>query len=102
VTGAAEARATWDWPVVASEDLVFGHQGRPDLGLVPRYAEVTSPWSVRDFLVQRQRWLWRDIHAVRHRAVLPLVGVSALSIMQNGVHLESQPSRFARYGAKEL
>ena len=26
VTGRAEAVVTWDWPVIASEDLVFGHK----------------------------------------------------------------------------
>ena len=70
VTGEAEARVTWDWPVFASEDLVFGYRAvRSGLrwGWFHEYAEVTSPWSVRDFLIQRQRWLWGDIHAVRYR-----------------------------------
>ena len=74
-TGLAESLVTWDWPVIASEDLVFGHQAaRAGLrwGWFHEYAEVTSPWSVRDFLIQRERWLWGDIHAIRHRSVLPL------------------------------
>jgi len=82
VTGAAEARITWDWPVVASEDLVFGHQAAKaglSWGWFHEYAEVTSPWSVRDFLVQRQRWLWGDIHAIRHRTVLPLGSALAVA-----------------------
>lgn len=82
VTGAAEARVTWDWPVVASEDLVFGHQAAKaglSWGWFHEYAEVTSPWSVRDFLVQRQRWLWGDIHAIRHRTVLPLGSALAVA-----------------------
>jgi hypothetical protein len=82
VTGAAEARVTWDWPVFASEDLVFGHQAAKAglrWGWFHEYAEVTSPWSVRDFLVQRQRWLWGDIHAIRHRRALPLGSALAVA-----------------------
>ena len=82
VTGEAEARVTWDWPVFASEDLVFGYRAvRSGLrwGWFHEYAEVTSPWSVRDFLIQRQRWLWGDIHAVRYRKVLPLTGALAIT-----------------------
>jgi hypothetical protein len=101
VTGAAEARVTWDWPVFASEDLVFGHQAAKaglTWGWFHEYAEVTSPWSVRDFLVQRQRWLWGDIHAIRHRKALPLgsavavaakyaAGVLALVCSASGLYL---------------
>ena len=77
VTGRAEAEVTWDWPVIASEDLVFGHKAaRAGLswGWFHEYAEVTSPWSVRDFITQRERWLWGDIHAMRHREALPPLG----------------------------
>jgi hypothetical protein len=34
---------------------------------------------VRDFLVQRQRWLWGDIHAIRHRKALPLGSAVAVA-----------------------
>ena len=77
VTGRAEAVVTWDWPVIASEDLVFGHKAaRAGLswGWFHEYAEVTSPWSIRDFITQRERWLWGDIHAMRHREALPPLG----------------------------
>jgi hypothetical protein len=77
VTGRAEALVTWDWPVTASEDLVFGHKAaRAGLtwGWFHEYAEVTSPWSIRDFITQRERWLWGDIHAIRHREALPPLG----------------------------
>ena len=103
VTGEAEARVTWDWPVFASEDLVFGYRAaRVGLrwGWFHEYAEVTSPWSVRDFLIQRQRWLWGDIHAIRYRKVLPLasavaitgkyvVGVMALVCSASGLYLRA-------------
>ena len=35
---------------------------------------MTSPWSIRDFITQRERWLWGDIHAMRHREALPPLG----------------------------
>lgn len=75
VTGEAEAIVTWDWPVIASEDLVFGQRAAGAglrWGWFHEYAEITSPWSVRDFLIQRRRWLWGDIHAIGHRSVMPL------------------------------
>jgi hypothetical protein len=75
VTGKAEDVVTWDWPVIASEDLVFGQRAAAmglSWGWFHEYAEVTSPWTLRDYLVQRRRWLWGDIHAIRHRDVMPL------------------------------
>ncbi|HEV2376277.1 MAG TPA: glycosyltransferase family 2 protein [Streptosporangiaceae bacterium] len=73
VTGRAEGLVTWDWPVTASEDLVFGHRAAERglrWGWFYEYVEVTSPWSLRDYLVQRRRWLWGDIHAIRNRTVV--------------------------------
>jgi Glycosyl transferase family group 2 len=77
VTGEAEGLITWDIPLVASEDLAFGQRAarrRTGLqwGWFHEYAEVTSPWTLRDFIVQRSRWLWGDIHAIGHRDVMPL------------------------------
>lgn len=75
ITGEAEAIVTWNWPVIASEDLVFGQRAASAglrWGWFQEYAEVTSPWSVRDYLIQRRRWLWGDIHAIGHRDVMPL------------------------------
>ena len=82
VTGRAERLITWDYPLVASEDLAFGQRARRHglrWGWFHEYAEVTSPWSLRDFLIQRNRWIWGDIHAIRHRAVLPLSGALLVS-----------------------
>jgi hypothetical protein len=75
VTGAAEGLVSWDWPVLASEDLVFGQRAASaglTWGWFHEYAEITSPWSVREFLIQRRRWLWGDIHAITRRDILPL------------------------------
>lgn len=82
VTGRAERLITWDHPLVASEDLAFGQRARRHglrWGWFHEYAEVTSPWSLRDFLIQRNRWIWGDIHAITHRSVLPLSGALLVS-----------------------
>jgi hypothetical protein len=82
VTGRAEGLITWDYPLVASEDLAFGHRARGyglTWGWFHEYAEVTSPWSLGDFLIQRNRWIWGDIHAIKHRSVLPLSGALLVS-----------------------
>lgn len=73
-TGYAESVVTWDFDMTASEDLVFGQQAAKAglrWGWFHEYAEVTSPWTVRDYLKQRRRWLWGDIHALRFRRVMP-------------------------------
>lgn len=101
VTGEAEDIVTWDWPVIASEDLVFGQRAASTglkWGWFHEYAEVTSPWTLRDYLVQRRRWLWGDIHAIGHRNVMPLgaavmvfakylAGVTALLCSAAGLYL---------------
>jgi hypothetical protein len=77
VTGQAEGRVTWNWPAFASEDLVFGQKAvRAGLrwGWFHEYVELTSPWNLRDFITQRRRWLWGDIHGVLHRDVFSLPG----------------------------
>ncbi len=81
VTGTAERMVTWDWPAFASEDLIFGRKAaRAGLrwGWFHEYAELTSPWTLRDFITQRRRWLWGDIHGIRHREVLS--GPAAMTI----------------------
>ena len=74
VTGEAERLVTWDWPGIA-EDLTFG-QNAAKMGLrwgwFHEHVELTSPWTLREFLVQRRRWLWGNIDAITHRDVLPL------------------------------
>lgn len=101
VTGRAESLITWDLPVVASEDLAFGQRARRlglSWGWFREFAEITSPWSVRDYMVQRSRWLWGDVHAIRHRSVMPLsaailtagkyaLGMGALSCSAAGLWL---------------
>jgi len=85
VTGEAEGLLTWDMPLVASEDLAFGQRAAARRhgfrwGWFHEYAEVTSPWTFHDYLQQRSRWLWGDIHAVLHRDVMPLGAAARVSI----------------------
>ena len=73
VRGTAEALVTWDYEMFASEDLVFGHMAvyqEDDLGVRVGLRGDHVPFTWRDFLNQRRRWLWGNIHAIRH--VLPL------------------------------
>jgi len=83
VTGEAEGLITWDMPLIASEDLAFGQRAARTEGLrwgwFHEYAEVTSPWSLRDYFIQRSRWLWGDIHAITHRDVMPLGAALAVT-----------------------
>jgi hypothetical protein len=87
VRGSAESLVTWNYQMFASEDLVFGHmavvRGRT-WGFVWDYVEITSPFTWRDFLKQRRRWLWGNIHAIRHvlppRSSVLLVGLYAYGL----------------------
>jgi hypothetical protein len=75
ITGQAEEIVTWNYPIFASEDLVFG-QNAADKGLrwgwFHEYIQLTSPWTWGEFLEQRRRWLWGNIVAIRSREVMPL------------------------------
>lgn len=77
MTACAERITTWDYPIFASEDLVVG-QNAAQLGLrwgwFHEYIELTSPWGWGDYLKQRRRWLWGNIHAITHAGVLPTWG----------------------------
>ena len=75
--GSAEELVTWNYPVVASEDFTIG-QNAVEMGLkwgfVWEYVQLRSPLTFADFLKQRRRWLWGNIHAMRHGLVPPLGG----------------------------
>jgi hypothetical protein len=75
VTGECERIVGWNRPVFASEDLTFGQNAAylsMRWGWFCDYVELTSPWSFREFLIQRKRWFWGNVHAITHRDVLPL------------------------------
>jgi hypothetical protein len=73
VTSLTEQAVTWDYPLIASEDLVFG-QNAVDLGFswgfFHEYIELTSPWTWAAFIRQRRRWFWGNVHAIVHREVM--------------------------------
>jgi hypothetical protein len=77
VTTEAEQLITWNYPIYASEDLVFG-QNAVRLGLkwgfFHEYIQLTSPWTMRDFTTQRRRWTWGNVRAVRVPGILPTWG----------------------------
>jgi hypothetical protein len=77
LTATAERKVTWNYKIFASEDLVVG-QNAAALGLkwgwFHEYIELTSPWSWSDYLKQRRRWLWGNIHAIKTNGVLPTWG----------------------------
>jgi Glycosyl transferase family group 2 len=103
VTGETEHIITWDWPAFASEDLVFGQRAAEaglKWGWFHEYAEGTPPWSLKDFVIQRARWLWGDIHGITHRDVLSrtaavitalkyIVGATSLLLSLAGLYLRA-------------
>jgi len=73
--GSAEQAVTWDYPIVASEDLVFGQNAVErgmTWGFLWEYIQLTSPWTWKDFLTQRRRWVWGNIRAVTRGYIPPL------------------------------
>lgn len=74
-TGAAEEVITWNRPIVASDDLVFGtnaaHLGF-SWGFFLGAVQLVSPWRFRDSLTQRRRWTWGNLTAIWRRDIMPL------------------------------
>ena len=77
--GSAEAAVTWNFPVIASEDLTVG-QNAVERGLtwgfVWEYVQLTAPWTWNDFIKQRRRWIWGNIYALRNGLLPPLPTVT--------------------------
>ena len=73
--GSAEAKVTWNFPVLASEDLTVGQNAVErglSWGFVWEYVQLRSPFTFRDFLRQRRRWTWGNIYALRQGLIPPL------------------------------
>jgi hypothetical protein len=67
VKASAEQRVGWNFDVIASEDLVFGHTCASEKlkwGFIWESVYITSPWNFMDYLKQRKRWLWGNVHAM--------------------------------------
>lgn len=75
IRGSCEEIVTWDYPIVASEDLVYGQNAVERgmrWGFIWEYVQLTSPWNMHDFIKQRRRWLWGNIYAIRTGLIPPL------------------------------
>ncbi|NRQ38196.1 glycosyltransferase [Nonomuraea sp. NN258] len=75
VTGLVEDKITWDHPIVASDDLVFGTKAAYagfSWGYFSEHIQLVSPWTFRDAWRQRKRWTWGNFTAIRRRDILPL------------------------------
>lgn len=75
MTGRTEDIVTWDRPIVASDDLVFGtnaaHMGL-SWGYFHAAIQLVSPWSFKENLNQRWRWTWGNFDAIGNREIMPL------------------------------
>lgn len=60
---------SWDKPVIASEDLVYG-QAAIDMGFKMGFTyspiNVTAPLDVGDYIIQKRRWMWGNFHAIKN------------------------------------
>ncbi|TDD96460.1 glycosyltransferase family 2 protein [Actinomadura rubrisoli] len=75
VTGLVEDKITWDHPIVASDDLVFGTNAAYagfSWGYFHEHIQLVSPWGFKDAWRQRKRWTWGNFTAIRRRDILPL------------------------------
>lgn len=75
ITGHVEDRVTWNWPIIASDDLVFGTNAAYmgySWGYFHEYIQLVSPWSWRDNMRQRHRWTWGNLWAIGKREIMPL------------------------------
>jgi Glycosyl transferase family group 2 len=75
MTCRAESIVTWDKPIVASDDLVFGttaaHKGLSWGYFQGAAIQLVSPWSFGEILTQRRRWTWGNFDAIRSREIMP-------------------------------
>lgn len=75
MTGWVEQAVSWDRPIVASDDLVFGtnatHEGL-SFGYFHAAIQLVSPHSWRENLNQRWRWTWGNFDAILNREIMPL------------------------------
>ena len=72
-TGWCEDVVTWDWPIVGSDDLVFGTRSN-DMGMrwgyFPAAIQIVSPWTFKEHMNQRWRWTWGNFDAIFNGAVM--------------------------------
>jgi hypothetical protein len=74
MTGRTEEIVTWDFPIVGSDDLVFGTNAACkglSWGYFHGAIQLVSPWSFREKLSQMRRWTWGNFDAIGNRQVMP-------------------------------
>lgn len=74
MTGRTEDIVTWDFPIVGSDDLVFGTNAACrglSWGYFHAAIQIVSPWTFREKLSQMRRWTWGNFDAIRNRQVMP-------------------------------
>jgi Glycosyl transferase family group 2 len=67
VRASSEQKVGWQFDVIASEDLVFGHTAatkKVKWGFIWEAVYITSPWTFKDYFKQRKRWIWGNAHAI--------------------------------------
>jgi glycosyl transferase family 2 len=67
VKASIEQKVGWNFKVIASEDLVFGHRCATEKlkwGFIWESVYITSPWNFKDYFKQRKRWLWGNVDAI--------------------------------------
>lgn len=79
MTGRTEEIVTWDFPIVGSDDLVFGTNAACkglSWGYFNAAIQLVSPWSFREKLSQMRRWTWGNFDAIGNREVMPLTAAA--------------------------
>lgn len=79
-----EQAVTWNHKIFASEDLVVGQLSVHDhfrFGFFYEAIQITSPWSWKALLIQRRRWLWGNIHAIKTVLPKPIAVILSLKYM---------------------
>ena len=62
-----ERETTWDFGRTFAEDLIFGRRAskRFTFGFIPETLDITAPKSIKDLFIQRRRWFWGNVTAMR-------------------------------------
>jgi cellulose synthase/poly-beta-1,6-N-acetylglucosamine synthase-like glycosyltransferase len=100
IKASTEQIVKWQFRAIASEDLIFGHQcttNKLKWGFVWESVYITSPWNLKDYFKQRNRWFWGHVNAIRNILTwqscirilfFRFIGVMALWISTIGIILD--------------
>lgn len=90
-----EKAVGWDFGKTLGEDLIFGRKASKHFtfGFIPEALEITAPKSIHDFFIQRRRWFWGNMTAMRQidmserLFLLTNTITSALGVLSTGIIL---------------